>query len=91
MLSRPYLGRNYGVVTPKMNITDGAARTGVAAGIPQDWAIVRPGNSPQAMGAPQYIYQYPNVQPQQHNRSAMSGGQVPLNLRANNGGPTSGG
>lgn len=82
MLSRPYLGRNYGVKTPQMVITDGAARQGVAAGVPQDWAIARPGNSPSPVGAPQYIYQYPNANPTQHDRTAMRGGSMPLQLRA---------
>lgn len=79
MLSRRNIGRNYGATTPAMVRQPGQVKAG-ADGLP--YAVQRPTNSPHPSRAPQYLYQYPPTHQQQHNRRAMPGGGVPLNLRA---------
>ena len=80
MLSRQTAARTYGVTNPGMNVKDGAPRIAPNG---MSYAIARPASSPTAARAPQYLYQYPSVAQEQHNRSAMTGGTMPLQLRTN--------
>lgn len=62
MYTRDSLNRNYTVYAPPSVVAPGFVRMTVHKGIPQTWAVVRPGSSPDPNGAPFYTSGYrPNI------------------------------
>lgn len=58
MYTRDSLDRNYTIYSPPPVATPGFVRAQMVKGIPQTWAITRPGGAPQADGAPHYVSTY---------------------------------
>lgn len=58
MYTRDSLPRNYTVYNPERILVPGYARVVMHRNIPQTWAVVRPGSSPDPNGAPYYISGY---------------------------------